>query len=318
MLGHATVDILLATFNGERFLAAQLDSIIGQTYDDWRILVRDDGSADATRDILQSYAAAHPERIFIVEDDDRGLGARGNFARLMQCSDARYVMFCDQDDVWLPNKIARLLDAIRELEREHGGDIPLLVHSDLEVVGADCEELHPSFFAYQGIEPSYGRCVNRLLVQNVVTGCASLFNRNLLERALPIPADAAVHDWWLALVAASFGRIAPVREATVLYRQHGDNAIGARPLRFWAMLLRGIRSPGTSIMRGRNAVLATHRQAHAFLQQYREQLSDGVRKTVVSFTSLPQQGFIARRRTVVQCHFLASRLLSKLLFLTFV
>jgi glycosyltransferase involved in cell wall biosynthesis len=318
MIGQAAVDILLATYNGERFLAAQLDSIVSQTYDDWRLLVRDDGSTDGTRDILRGYAGDHLERIVVVEDDDQGLGARGNFERLMQHSDARYIMFCDQDDVWLADKISRLLEALRKLEKQHGADIPLLVHSDLKVVGPDCEELQPSFFAYQRIEPLFGRCVNRLLVQNVVTGCASIFNRTLLERALPIPADAAMHDWWLALVAASFGRVAHVPETTVLYRQHGENAIGARPIRFWSMLLRGIDSPTRAYTRARNAIMAMQRQARAFLCQFDEQLPAGIRETVARFASLSEQGFIARRMTILRRKFLARGLLSKLLYLTFV
>lgn len=185
-------------------LLQYMDSIIGQTYGNWRLLARDDGSTDGTVDILRAYAGDHPGKILLIEDGDKGLGASGNFERLMRHSKADYIMFCDQDDVWLPDKIGRLFDAMREFENQHGTDIPLLVHSDLKVVGPDCEELQPSFFAFQGIELSFGRCINRLLVQNIVTGCASMFNRNLLERALPIPADAAMHDWWLTLVAAGF------------------------------------------------------------------------------------------------------------------
>lgn len=318
MTGQPAIDILLATYNGERFLAAQLDSIIGQTYGDWRLLARDDGSTDETVDILRAYAGDHPGKILLIEDGDKGLGASGNFERLMGHSKADYAMFCDQDDVWLPDKIDRLLNAMRDLEKQHGTAIPLLVHSDLRVVGPDCEELQPSFFAYQGIEPSFGRCVNRLLVQNVVTGCASMFNRSLLERALPIPAEAMMHDWWLALVAAGFGRVRHVPETTVWYRQHGGNALGARPLKFWTMLVRGVRYPKRSISRARHLIMANELQARAFFRQYDGRLPGPVRDVVLRFSTLSQQGFLARRLTVARYRFLAKGLLSKLLLFTFV
>jgi glycosyltransferase involved in cell wall biosynthesis len=318
MTGGPVIDILLATYNGERFLAAQLDSVIGQTYGDWRLLARDDGSTDGSVDMLRAFAGDHPGKIVLIEDGDKGLGASGNFERLMGHSKADYVMFCDQDDVWLPDKIDRLFQAMRELEARHGMDVPLLVHSDLRVVGSDCEETQSSFFAFQGIEPSFGRCINRLLVQNVVTGCASIFNRSLLARALPIPAEAAMHDWWLALVAASFGRIAFVREATVLYRQHGENAIGAKRVSFWAMLFNGFKSPAGAIFREKRGIARALRQARALHHQYEDQMPKAIQEIVTRFSAIPEQGFIARRITVARYRFLAKSLLTKLLFLTFV
>ena len=237
------IDILLATWNGQRYLAEQIDSILTQTFTDWRLLIRDDGSTDGTPDIIKRYVSENPDRIAVIENSERGLGARGNFARLMEHSTADYVMFSDQDDVWLPHKTERLMEAMEALEKQHGRDTPTLVHSDLKVVGPDLEEWYPSFINYQSLNPGFGRCLNRLLVQNVVTGCASLCNRELIERARPVPEQSFMHDWWIALVAGAFGRIMFIDESMVLYRQHGANALGARKRGWRTALQRVMVSP---------------------------------------------------------------------------
>ncbi len=315
MTGSPRIDILLATFNGELYLAEQLDSVRAQTYGNWRLLARDDGSTDATPAILRRYAALEPERIAIVEDGPCGLGARGNFSRLMQRADADYVMFCDQDDVWLPGKIDTLLGAMRKLESETGADAPLLVHSDLRVVGPGLEELHPSFWAYQSIDPDFGKSINRLLIQNVVTGCAALCNRRLVELSRPIPPESLMHDWWLALVAVSYGRIAYVADATVLYRQHGANTLGAKRKTLLTWLLRGVRSPRRAFGRARTLIAATQEQAAAFGRCYGTRLPPPVLDSVVRFAGLGEQGFFARRRTIISYRFLTAGPLSNIVLL---
>lgn len=299
------IDILLATWNGEAYLAEQIDSILTQTAENWRLIARDDGSTDNSVAILKDFAARHPDRISLLEDGDRGLGACGNFERLMTSSGAEYVMFCDQDDVWLPDKIEILMAAMRRLEREYGRETPLLVHSDLAVVGPDLEPLNPSFWAFQAIDSTFGDSINRLLVQNVVTGCASLCNRSLIEEALPIPGDAMMHDWWLALVAASFGRIAFVRDTTVQYRQHGENAVGAKQFDFWARLLKGFKAPGQAYKRTKAGIGLLERQAQEFLRRYGARLPDALRQEVSRFATLSSQGFIERRLTILRHRFFA-------------
>ncbi len=314
-MAQANIDILLATYNGERYLAEQIDSVLAQRFDDWRLIARDDGSSDGTVAILQDYSARHPDRIVLLDDGDRGLGASGNFSRLMEYAAADYVMFCDQDDVWLPGKIDRLLEAMHALEAENGSDIPLIVHSDLTVVGRNLEELHHSFWKFQTIDPAFGRSFNRLLIQNVVTGCASLCNRKLIETSLPVPPEAMMHDWWLALVAASFGHVASVPEATVLYRQHGENTLGAKQFGFRTMFLRGIKTPGRAYSRARSVIGATERQAQALLQRYGEWMPDAIRETVSRYATLSVQGYIARRLTIIRYRFLTKGLFRQLIVL---
>ena len=124
--------ILLGTYNGGRFLREQLDSLFAQTMKDFQLYIRDDGSTDDTMLIVKEYQQLHPN-IVKVEDEGKNLGAKGNFERLLALTDADYYMFCDQDDVWLPDKIEVSFAKMKQMEQRYG-DIPLLVHTDLEVV----------------------------------------------------------------------------------------------------------------------------------------------------------------------------------------
>lgn len=218
------IDILLSTYNGGLYLKEQLDSLLSQTYKNWSLIIRDDGSSDNTVEILKEHCKKYPERITFIEDNMH-LGACQSFARLLEHSTANYIMFCDQDDVWLPDKIDITLKAMQEIESEHG-DIPVLVHTDLKVVDHKKNLIAESFWKYQHIAPDLTG-LNNLLIMNVATGCTMMINKRLKELSIPIPQDAIIHDWWIALVAASFGRIEYIDTPTILYRQHGKNDIGA-------------------------------------------------------------------------------------------
>lgn len=224
-----TVDILLATYNGFFFVASQIDSILSQTHKDIRLIVRDDASQDSTRKVLEAYANRYPDIITLLPSDDNdSLGVKGNFSRLMQNSTSDYIMFADQDDLWEEGKVAKTLEIMKELEKESLPDTPLLVHTDLKVVDRNLNVLSQSFWKYGKIDPLKGHSLNRLLMQNVVTGCTMMINRSLLQLASPIPENAAMHDWWLALVASAFGHIEALMTPTLMYRQHGGNALGAQ------------------------------------------------------------------------------------------
>jgi hypothetical protein len=164
----------------------------------------------------------------VVARHGRHLGVIGNFASLFAEARADYLMPCDHDDVWLPQKIAITLERMGRFEAAHPPGTPLLVHTDLSVVDSDLRMMGPSFFRFAGIDPDRNGIVD-LLLRNVATGCASMANRALYARARPIPPEALMYDHWLALVAATTGAISYVNEPTMLYRQHGGNAIGARP-----------------------------------------------------------------------------------------
>jgi hypothetical protein len=237
-----TYAIVLSTYNGGTYVAEQIESIRAQTEPNWRLYVRDDGSSDDTPEQIARLAARDP-RIVVISDGAGNLGAPAGFGALLShafaCGEA-YVFLSDQDDVWIPDKAARMLPVAIEHESRSGPHVPLLVHSDLRVVSRDLELVHPSFFELQGLDPHEDTRPTRLLFRNAIAGCAMLVNRALLQRALPFP-RVAMHDWWLAQCAAVFGHIAFLAVPTVLYRQHDDNVFGARGV--LGTVLQSLRTP---------------------------------------------------------------------------
>jgi glycosyltransferase involved in cell wall biosynthesis len=298
-MSSPAVELLLLTYNRKEVLGELLDSLLAQTFSDWRILVRDNGSSDGSLDGLEQFQRAHPQRMTLLKNDrEVNLGALEGFARLLSASTAPYAMFCDCDDVWLPRKIERTLECMRQLEQGHSPGTPLLVHTDLRVTDAHLTLLSDSFCTYEKLNPLRGAALNRLLVQNQVTGCTMMINASLRDLALPIPDGAILHDWWLALVAAAFGAIGFVPEPTVLYRQHADNAIGAREFSNRYLLHKAARFYQTAELR--RAVTATTRQAGAFLERYGGRLREDQRRTVQAFASLPQANWCARRVRILR------------------
>ncbi|MBI5758202.1 MAG: glycosyltransferase family 2 protein [Planctomycetales bacterium] len=223
------VAIVLATWNGGQFLPDQLRSIQQQSFADWQLWVRDDGSDDATCEVLQSFAAAD-SRMHVERDDLGRLGCARNFGELLRRASENqpdYVFLADQDDVWLPHKVARQLAVAQAAECEAGRDLPLLVHTDASAVDADLQPVHASLVRHLGLRPETPEPLRTLLVQNFVTGCATVINRALLELALPFPDTVVLHDWWLAQCAAAAGELRFVSDPLVMYRQHASNQVGA-------------------------------------------------------------------------------------------
>lgn len=237
MVEQRRLAILLSTFNGEAFLSEQLDSILQQSFTDFIIVARDDGSADRTPGILTRYAAEHAGRLFILPDGGSNLGAKASFAALMQyvlehkseLGLARaYMMFADQDDIWAANKIEIEFNSLLRLEQGDGYRMPALVHSDLEVVDREGKQIAASYFTYQGLKSQRDSLVNQVQ-SNLVTGCTAVINEELALKVLPIPEQAIMHDWWVAIAAVAHGRRLFIDQRLVRYRQHGRNAIGAQP-----------------------------------------------------------------------------------------
>lgn len=233
-----TISVAMCTYQGGSFLAEQLESIQSQSVLPDEIVICDDASTDATVTILKAYLSSAPFDVRIVVNPTRR-GVVRNFEKALSLCTGDYVLFADQDDVWSSHKIEILVRAAREtVAGTEGVGSPAMFFSDLEVVGSSLERLHPSFFRSMRFHRKM-IAFPPLLIENVVTGCASLVNRRLIEIALPFPNDAAIvggHEWWLALCAAATGKLIFVDQPLVQYRQHGANAVGA-----------GDRSPRTKI-----------------------------------------------------------------------
>ena len=221
----ASIDVLMAAYNGEDYLAEQLDSILRQTHSGWRLTVRYDCSTDGTFAIARGYAERHPDRIVAGQREENSGSAKQNFLEMLLETRAPYVMFADHD-VWLDDKISVTLSKMQEMERRFGVDTPLLVHTDLTVAARDLAVISRSMADSQQLDGTEER-LSRLIVQNMVTGCTAMVNRPLAD-LVSYPFDGILmHDWWLALIAGAFGRIGFVEVPTVLYRQHGKNVVGA-------------------------------------------------------------------------------------------
>lgn len=288
------IEILLATFNGARFLEQQLDSLFSQSHQDFSVAVRDDLSADGTAEILARHAEKYPNRFSYAVNQER-LGAAGNFAALLCESTAPYVMCCDQDDVWLPEKISLTIETLRAAERTNGRETPVLAYSDAVLVDESLHVTDNSFWRKASFKPE-GAKLRNLLVQNLVTGCTMACNRALLKQALPIPVQEVVmHDYWLALVAAAFGVMAPIQQQTVFYRQHDRNTIGTAKMTVVQRIRRFLDDPQL-----RAELRAATRQAQAFSSRFSAQLCPGQKKELAAFQRLGKQGYFLRRWTVLR------------------
>lgn len=266
------VEILLAVYNGEQYLPEQLDSILAQSDGRWHLTVSDDGSKDASPAIIADYARRFPGRIAVRRSCRRFGSARDHFFDLMAACDAEYMLFCDQDDVWYPDKVKRTRAALVEATERWGAETPILVFSDQTPTDATLTPLAPSLMRYQG---QYFETFDyrSILMQNVVTGGAMGVNRALARLGYP-RGDASgiiMHDWWLAATAARFGHIVYIDEPLGAYRQHVDNAVGAKNVNSAGYVVNRL----ARVREVRRTIAAKKAQARAFREAYAGLLNDG-------------------------------------------
>ncbi|MEP7154199.1 MAG: glycosyltransferase family 2 protein [Betaproteobacteria bacterium] len=263
------VTVLLSTFNGEDFLQAQLDSLYAQTHAPARILVRDDGSSDGTAEILEKARAAG--RIEILASGPN-LGAARSFLELLRLAvadSAGYIAFCDQDDIWSPDKIARAVAVLSSSTVE----APVMYCSRLALVDADLNPL--------GLTPLPGKTgFGNALVENIAVGCTIMLNRAASELvATNLPARVLIHDWWCYAVVSCFGSVLYDEQPTIQYRQHGSNAFGADAAgsHAWARKLRRFSGRGPGLHWQSD-------QAITFLETFRDRMPVAPRRLVEKFT----------------------------------
>lgn len=259
----------MGTHNGSPFLREQISSLQNQTFEEWELWVRDDHSTDDTS-LLLDKLEAEDSRIVRIPEAKQRRGAALNFGDLLARAKSErvdYVFLADQDDVWQPDKMIRSLQIMADIESTVGADVPVLVHADLAVTDEKLRVRHPSFMDHLGIRHAKDGLRN-LLVQNFVTGCTSCINRSLVELACPIPETAIMHDWWLALCAAGAGVIEFIPESHVLYRQHGENRVGATS--YWSTLNPFRKSWRIASRASLREFLNTVEQARAFRERVLE------------------------------------------------
>ena len=290
------VTVLMATYRGKQYLEQQLDTILAQTVP-VRILISDDGSDDGTREMLENYAGWYPEQVFLHHRTQHTGGAAGNFFWLMQeaLKDEKneYIFFSDQDDVWENNKVSVMLHRMKVLEKGLGKQCPILLYSDMEVVDEDLYEISPSFAAYTHQDPDRSSFAE-LLVENQVTGGASMINRALLTHCAMEPEICCMHDWWIALTASCFGVIEFMPRVLSKYRQHGDNVLGAKDAgSFGEMKARLGR--GKEVEQNYRRML---NQGIAFGRRFWKNMDTAQRMTLRAFLALPYQSAAGRLKNI--------------------
>ena len=225
VLARKKIEVVMPTYNGALFVEEQIHSIFNQTIRPSRLLVRDDSSTDRTLEILYSLKKTYQSWLYILPGNNN-IGCSSSINFLLSLTSAPYIALSDQDDFWLETKLELCLEEMQCVEQESGSDIPILIHSDLRLVDEHLRDLHINYSSRQLLRPSMN-LPPQICLTNVVTGCTTLMNRPLLEQSLPIPSQALVHDWWIALVASVFGKIRYISASPILYRQHSSNQIGA-------------------------------------------------------------------------------------------
>ena len=225
-----SIDIVLATYNGESYISEQVSSIINMVgFEEYigKIIICDDNSNDSTVNIIKSLVASEKLEI-LYNNNKHNYGPVKNFERGILHSTAEYIMLSDQDDVWDKYKLKKYIDTIASLDK----DKPFLIFSDLEVVDEKLNVISPSFLAYQSIPFDWYLSLDNLLIQNTAPGCTMFFNKSLVKKALPLPPACIMHDWWLLIVAKILGEVYFIKEPLIKYRQHGKNQVGAKKLGF--------------------------------------------------------------------------------------
>lgn len=216
------VDVIIPTYNGEKYLREQLESILNQSYRDIRIIISDDCSKDSTPEILKEYKEKD-NRIEIYLQKEN-LGVVKNIEFLLKKVENPLYMLSDQDDVWLPNKIEK---SVEKLKKENAD----LVFGDLEVVDEKLNTIYPSFGDFMLLNRKINKYINSYKVNylyNCVTGCTVISKKELIKKIIPIPNDSKylIHDHWIGLIASLNGKLAYMPEKYIKYRQHGNNQVG--------------------------------------------------------------------------------------------
>ena len=220
------VDILLATYNGEKYIKEQIDSILNQNYKDIRLIISDDCSKDTTIQILKEYEQKDKRIELYIQPQN--LGVVKNIEFMLQQVENPYYMLADQDDVWLPEKVEKSLEKLKQENAD-------LVFGDLEVVDQELKTIYSSFGDYMLLNRKINKYINsdRLnYLYNCVTGCTILAKKETIEKILPLPQKSkyVIHDYWMGIMVSLNGKVAYISEKYIKYRQHGNNQVGTNKI----------------------------------------------------------------------------------------
>ena len=220
----SNIAILLSTYNGEKYLGELLDSLLSQTFSDFTVYIRDDGSTDSTLKIIAEYVKKDGRIYFL--DDKKHFGPTKTFLYLLKEIDSDYYMFCDQDDVWLEDKVAVTYQKMKEQEAICSSK-PILIYTDLVVTDGKLNQLAPSYFDYAHRNFDLPTSFDYICVYNNISACTMMINRfamNTVKLSMEDIPPNIYHDRLIAVcISKENGIIAPIKKSTILFRRHEDN-----------------------------------------------------------------------------------------------
>lgn len=298
------ISIIMSTYNGERYLSEQIESILNQDYKDWKLFVFDDGSKDETEKIIRGYQKEEKDRIFFFRNE-KNFGARGNFFQGLRqvaekiAPESKYYAFSDQDDVWDRDKLSLGLSKMKEIEGEGS---PAVIFSDVRITDKNLKVVEESYF--RGSKINKGSLdFASLLMENKAIGGTMMINSKMAEIEFErermmggFPKEAKMHDWWFALIGASLGKLAVIDRATESYRQHERNVIGGKV--FFNYVKHRIfhyqvkKSIEENVLQGKE-----------FFRYYENCLKKDKKEILENFINLSHSGFLRRRFLVMRYGF---------------
>jgi glycosyltransferase involved in cell wall biosynthesis len=211
------IDVLLATYNGEKYLEEQLESLSHQTISNWRLLIRDDCSSDSTNEIIEQYKITH-RNVEIIRDNFGNVGPSKNFGILLENSNSNYVIFCDQDDIWDSNKLEILFNTMKQEEKNK----PTLVHCDARTIDENNLVISNHFIGDRGLVPG----IREILKSGVSQGSSMMLNRKIIELTKPLSKLNIMHDLYISLISECLGKRVYINQQLMSYRHHENNFLG--------------------------------------------------------------------------------------------
>lgn len=292
-----SVTVIMATYNGERYVKEQIVSIMKSDYQNIILHVYDDGSTDQTIRIIKECQEEYPDKILLTQNE-KNLGVSMNFLTALTKVTTQYAMFCDQDDVWMENKISKTLG--RMMKTKDSKTKPVAVFTDVCVTDENLQVLQPSFHQSNHLDTSH-TTLSYLLMENKLIGCTVMVNRPLIEKITehPLPHYIRYHDWWVGLIAASFGTISYVKTPTMYYRQHEHNLVGDQNYSSY------VKKRLKACHKLRDYLLLTQKQAAEFYQVYGASLGENA-ELVHRFAGLSKENYIRRRYHMIKFHYFKS------------
>lgn len=280
------VNILMSTYNGEKFVAEQIESIQQQTFADWKLLIRDDGSTDKTCEIADEFAKKD-QRIQLIKAEN--VGVIQSFYELVKTEEADFYFFADQDDYWLPEK----LEIILAQAQKHDNTKPVMYYTDLKVTDKNLSVTSESMIKSQS-DHANTQLVQEL-TENTVTGGASMIN-HALATLWQTTSNIIMHDWYLAVLASAVGELVYIDQPTHLYRQHESNVLGARTL---SKRMKKWLHPSLWFEKYWWLISSSQNQAEKLLTEQENLLTESNKQLIKAYVSILEQPK-AKRREILE------------------